>query len=212
MVGMIEKSDKTVPFIVRRARLLLGLPREQFAALYGVDETKVYQWELGLEHPNPKTWSRLRNLTLSAGSLLDEDLIRVSPLYKVLVDIEDLTSPIVASKGINEVVEAVGALKGEGQPMDAAELAHGSPQYEISGIRALEIIQADPRWQAREIVYAEAHCVSLAIGGVWIDAMIAPLPGRIAALFEFAISRRGPEGGFWVHLVGLQDMPFNQPQ
>ncbi len=39
-----------------------------------------------------------------------------------------------------------------------------------------------------------------------MDVMIAPLPDRLAAITEFAPSRRGPQGGFWVRLVLLNDM------
>jgi hypothetical protein len=204
--------DKSVPFTVRRARLLLGLTRMQFAELYAVNVVMVYRWELGLSHPSPEIWARLRNIALKASSLLDTDLVRASPLYKVIVDMEDLTSPIVASKGIIEAIQAVEASGGEEKPFDAADLACKSPHYEISGARALEIVQVDPRWRSGDIVYAEAHCLSCALGDVWLDAMIAPLPERIAAIIEFTPSKRGPEGGFWVHPVALEDMPFNHPR
>jgi hypothetical protein len=45
-----------------------------------------------------------------------------------------------------------------------------------------------------------------------MDGMLAPLPERIAALIEFAPSRHGHEGGFWVRPVTLAEMPFNRPQ
>ncbi len=69
----------------------------------------------------------------------------------------------------------------------------------------MEIIQADPGWRGGDIVYAEAHCVALPLA-IWVDAMIAPLPDRLAALIEFAPSKRGAEGGFRVRLVRLKDM------
>jgi hypothetical protein len=109
-------------------------------------------------------------------------------------------------------MKAAGALEEEDKPFDLTEISRNSPDYEISGIRALEIIQADPRWSRGEIIYAEIHCLSHALGGVWVDAMAAPLPERIAAIIEFAPSRRGSEEGFKVNLVGLEDMPFGQPQ
>ena len=98
--------DKSVAFIVRRARLLLGMNLLELAMLYGVDEATVSRWELGLTHPKPGIWARLRSITLKASSSLDEDLVRASPVYKVIVDMNDLTHPIVASKGIIEAVEA----------------------------------------------------------------------------------------------------------
>ncbi len=65
-------TDKSVPFIVRRARLLLGMTVAEFAGLYGVDKATVAQWERGLAHPNPLVWARIRSITLSASSLLDQ--------------------------------------------------------------------------------------------------------------------------------------------
>ena len=41
-------TDKSVPFIVRRARVLLGMRQREFAMLYGVDEATVAQWEAEL--------------------------------------------------------------------------------------------------------------------------------------------------------------------
>ena len=184
----------------------------QLAEFSGVDIGMVYRWELGLAHPSPEIWARLRNATLRASSFLDADLVRVSTVYKYIVDIHDLTSLIVTSKGIIETLKAVGAYDEEDLPEDITELPRGSPHYAISGARALELIQADPRWHSGEIVYAEVHCLAPALGDVWMDGMLAPLPERIAALIEFAPSRHGHEGGFWVRPVTLAEMPFNRPQ
>jgi transcriptional regulator with XRE-family HTH domain len=205
-------NDKSVPFAIRRARLRFGMTQMQLAEFFGVDVGLVYRWELGLAHPSPEIWARLRTTTMKASSFLDEDLVRVSPLYKFIVDMDDLTSPIVASKGIIDAVRAVRGSGGEDRAFDLAEIARKSPHYQVSGTRALETIQADPRWKSGEIVYAEAHCLSPALGDVWVDGMVAPLPDRVAALIEFAPSRRGPEGGFSVRLVGMEDMPFNRPE
>jgi transcriptional regulator with XRE-family HTH domain len=203
--------DKSVAFTVRRARLLLGMTQSEFASLYGVDEVTVSRWERGLAHPNPEIWARLRDLTLKASSSLDEDLVKASPIYKYLADMKDLTHPIVASKGVIEAMKAVGVMRPEDKPLDIAELAHKSPNYEVTGVRALEIIQADPEWLRGDIVYAEAHCIAVGLGGIWIDTMVAPLPDHLVALIEFTPSRRGAAEGFRVHLVRLQDMPFHKP-
>ncbi|MGA7325005.1 MAG: helix-turn-helix transcriptional regulator [Rhodomicrobium sp.] len=204
-------TGQNVPFIVRRARLLLGMTQAEFAMLYGVDETAVAQWEGGLGRPNHQIWERLRNLTLRASSSLDDRLVRASPIYKYIVDMKDLTRPVVASKGILEALEAVGASKDMDPPAGIAELSRNSPNYKVSGVHALEIIQSDPRWLRGDVVYGEVHCVAVPLGNVWIDGMIAPLPDRLAALLEFAPSRRGAAEGFRVHLVQLQDPSFNRP-
>src|SRR5271165_2950778 len=192
--------DMCAGFTVRRARLLLGMTRGEFACLYGADEAGVSCWEQGLVRPHPETWARLRDLTLKASSSHDEDLVEASPLYKFLVDMKDLTHNVVASKGIIAAMKAVGIEKAEDKPPVIAELARKSPHYEVSALRALEIVQADPGWLGGEIVYAEAHCISIALGGIWIDGMIAPLPDRLAALIEFTPSKRGAAEGFRVHL------------
>jgi len=204
--------DQSVPFAVRRARLLLGLTRMQFAELYGVDVGNVYRWELGLACPSAEIWARLRTATVKAASLLDEDLVRASPLYKFIADIDNLTRPVAISKGILEALEDAGASHFEHELIDYAETIHNSPAYQISGTRALEIIQVDPKWRSGQIVYAEFHSISHTLHGVWVDGMAAPLRERTAAIIEFAPSKRGAEGGFWVHPVAMEDMPFNRAQ
>jgi hypothetical protein len=183
----------------------------QLAELYGVDVALVFRWELGLACPSPEIWADLRNATLKACSFLDVDLVRASTVYKYIVDIHDLTSQIVASKGIIKALKAVKAYEDEDLPDDIGELDRKSPNYAISGTRALEI-QADRRWHSGEIVYVEGHCLSPGLGGVWVEGILAPLPERIAALIEFAPSKRGTEDGFWLRPVTLADMPFNRPQ
>jgi len=202
--------DVGVPFVVRRARLLMGMTQAELAELFGVDDGTVSRWERGKLHPAPKVWRRIRDITLKEDSLRDEALVRASPVYKYLVDIKRLTKPVVASRGITEALEIVGVLKGKDRPFGIAKLARKSPQYKVSGTRALEIIQANPDWQRGDIVYAEVHCISPALGGVWVDAMIAPLPDRSAALIEFAPSPRGAGEGFRVQLTPLQDMSFSR--
>jgi hypothetical protein len=125
------------------------------------------------------------------------------------VDIKRLTKPIVASKGIREALEMVGSLKEKDRPFGIAYFARKSPQYKVSGTRALEILQANPKWLRGDIVYAEVHCISPALGSVWVDAMIAPLPDRSATLIEFAASPRGAGEGFRVQLFRLEDMSLS---
>jgi transcriptional regulator with XRE-family HTH domain len=198
--------DKSVAFIVRRARLLLGMTRMQFAELYGVDEATVYQWELGLHRPSAEIWERLCNITLQAYPFLDEELVRASPVNKCIADMKDLAHPVVGSRAIMEALRAVGAPEAEENPFDfAANLDRQSPDYEVSALRAFEIIQADPGWLPGEIVYAQSHCVVTASGG-WADVMVTPLPDHLVALIEGAPSRRGAAEGFQVRLVRREDM------
>ena len=75
---------------------------------------------------------------------------------------------------------------------------------ELSGAHALDVIQADPAWVNRRAVYAEAHCFAVLLG-VWVDAMVIPLPDEPLALLEFIHS--SPQGGFWVRVVRFGDLP-----
>jgi transcriptional regulator with XRE-family HTH domain len=209
--------DANVPFLVRRARLLLGMTQAEFAQLFGVDDGTVSRWERGKLHPAPKIWQRIRNIVLKESSALDIHLVRASPVYKCIVNVKDLTKLVVFSKGMIEAIKAAGALELDDKPFDIAELSRKSSYYEVSSGRALEIIQADPRWSRGDIAYGEMHCVSSSLGGVWADAIIAPLLDRYAAMIEFAPSRRGAAEGFWVELIGLETMhltgfPIVQPR
>ena len=138
--------DVGVPFVVRRARLLKGMTQAEFAELFEVDDGTVSRWERGKLHPTPKVWQRIRDITLKEDSLRDEALVRASPVYKYLVDMKRLTKPIVASRGISEALEMVGALRVKDRPFGIANFARKSPQYKVSGTRALETIQASPEW------------------------------------------------------------------
>ncbi len=79
-------------------------------------------------------------------------------------------------------------------------LVRSSPNYDISGVKALSIIQANQSWIMGEVIYAEAHCFSPILRS-WLDWVVAPLPGRRAALIEAAPSSQGEKGGFWVRFV-----------
>src|SRR5262249_47355388 len=153
-----------------------------FAGLYGVEEATAAKWEAGLVQPEPQIWERLRRLTLRTGSAIDEAQVRASPVYKYLAEMNDLTLPVVVSKGMIEALKGVGAWDETDQLVDTADFAHKSIYYEVSGTRALEIVQADPRWRSRDVLYAEVHCVAPLFGGIWVDGMIAPLRGQQAAL------------------------------
>jgi transcriptional regulator with XRE-family HTH domain len=203
--------DASVPFLVRRARLLLGMTQAEFAQLFGVDDGTVSRWERGKLHPAPKILQRIRNILLKESSALDAHLVRISPVYKCLVNMKDLTKLVVFSKGMIEAIKAFGTFElDDDKPFDIAELSRKSSYYEVSSGRALEIIQGDPRWSRGEIAYGEMHYVSSSLGGVWTDAIIAPLLDRDAAIIEFAPSKRGAAEGFWVELISLQDIPLDR--
>jgi hypothetical protein len=192
------------PYLVRRARLLLGEKKEEFGKRFGVDEVTVSRWEKGKACPSPKNWSWIRG-SLSRSSNLLAEAVRASPTYKCVVSLDDLTSPTVISKGMEDALAKIGIERKDLTGPFLAILARSSRQYEISGIKALSMVQSNQSWIRGEVIYAEAHCYSPAFK-TWLDCIMAPLPGEHAALIEAVPSSRGEKGGFWVRFVNDGDV------
>ncbi len=189
----------TYPYLVRRARLLLGEKEAAFATHFAVDEATISGWESGRVRPSPKEWSWIHETVFRSSNLLSE-AVKTSRTLKCVVSLDNLTRPILVSRGIEEALARIGI-----EPKDLtgpffANLARSSPHYDISGIKALSIIQTDQSWIRGEVLFAEAHCYSPAFK-TWLDGVMAPLPERRAALIEAAPSSQGENGGFWVRFV-----------
>jgi hypothetical protein len=187
------------PYLVRRARLLRGEKEAAFATHFGVDEATVAGWENGQSHPSPKQWSWIHETVFRSSDIVSE-AVRAARTYKCVVSLNDLTSPSVISQGVEEALARVGIESKDLTGQLLANLVRSSPHYDISGVKALSIIQADQSWIAGEVLYAEAHCFSPLLRK-WLDCVIAPLPGKRAALIEAAPSSQGEKGGFWVRFV-----------
>jgi len=129
-----------------------------------------------------------------------KELIRASPILKLVAPIDDLKHPCVISKGVRLALKRAGIPDHDlSTPLEVQ--AGTSP--ELSGAHALDVIQADPAWVNKRAAYAEAHCIAPRLG-TWVDAMLIPLPDEPLALTEFIPS--SPEGGFWVRVVRFEDM------
>jgi hypothetical protein len=187
------------PYLVRRARLLAGEKETAFATHFGVDEATVSGWENGKERPSPKEWSWIHETVFRSSDILSE-AVRAARTYKCVVSLNDLTRPALISRGVEDALAKVGIHSKDLTGSFLPNLVRSSPHYEISGVKALSIIQADQSWINGEVIYAEAHCFS-PILRTWLDWVIAPLPGRRAALIEAAPSSEGEKGGFWVRFV-----------
>lgn len=160
------------PYLVRRARLLLGEKEAEFAKRFGVDEATVRGWEKGQACPSPKNWSWIRG-SLSRSSNILSEAVRSSHSYKCVVSLNDLTSPIIVSKGMEEALARIGIEREDLTGQFLAILARSSPQYEISGIKALSMVQSNQSWIRGEVIYAEAHCYSPAF-----KTWLGPSAGR----------------------------------
>ena len=128
-----------------------------------------------------------------------KELIRASPILKLVAPLDDLKHPCVISKGVRLALKRAGIPDHDlSTPLEVQ--AGTSP--ELSGAHALDVIQADPAWVNKRAAYAEAHCIAPRLG-TWVDAMLIPLPDEPLALTEFIPS--SPEGGFWVRVVRFDD-------
>ena len=191
-----------IPYLVRRARLVLGQTQSQFAEQFEVDDGTVSRWERGKLRPSPAIIAHLREIVLRSGFVAGKELIRASPILKCVSPIDDLKHPCVVSKGIRTALKRAG-ISDHDLSAHIKEVQVGA-SAELSGAHALDMIQADPAWVSRRAVYAEAHCFAVLLG-VWADAMVIPLPDEPLALLEFMHS--SPQGGFWVRVVRFEDLP-----
>jgi DNA-binding transcriptional regulator YdaS (Cro superfamily) len=189
----------TYPYLVRRARLLAGEKEAAFAAHFGVDEATVSGWENGKVRPSPKEWSWIQEAVFRSSDILSE-AVRAARTYKCVVSLNDLTCLSLISRGVEDALARVGIVSKDLTGQFLANLVRSSPHYGISGVKALSIVQANQSWIMGEVIYAEAHCFSPLLR-TWLDCVIAPLPGRRAALIEGAPSSLGEKGGFWVRFV-----------
>jgi transcriptional regulator with XRE-family HTH domain len=136
-----------VPFLVRRARLLLGETQMQFAERFGVEDGTVSRWERGKLRPHPQALKQMRKIVIREGSFLSDALIRASHLAKIVTPMNDLTRALVVSEGVKDALKQAGVSHESlsSAIVDPKE-ARTSPHYKESAVRALELIQADPRW------------------------------------------------------------------
>jgi DNA-binding XRE family transcriptional regulator len=191
-----------IPYLVRRARLVLGQTQTQFAEQFEVDDGTVSRWERGKLRPSPAIVAQIREVVVRSGFVAGKELIRASPILKCVSPIDDLKHPCVVSKGIRMALKRAG-ISDHDLSAHIKEVQVGA-SAELSGAHALDNIQADPAWVSRRAVYAEAHCFAVLLG-VWADAMVIPLPDEPLALLEFMHS--APQGGFWVRVVRFEDLP-----
>jgi hypothetical protein len=191
------------PYLVRRARLLTGEIEAAFATHFGVDEATVSGWENGKARPSPKEWSWIHETVFHSSDIVSE-AVRAARTYKCVVSLNDLTSPVLISRGVEDALARVGIESKDLTGPFLPNLVRSSSHYEISGVKALSLIQANQSWIMGEVIYAEAHCFSPLLR-MWLDCVIAPLPGRQAALIEAAPSSQGEKGGFWVRFIKGDD-------
>jgi transcriptional regulator with XRE-family HTH domain len=191
-----------IPYLVRRARLVLGQTQSQFAEQFEVDDGTVSRWERGRLRPSPAIVAQLREIVLRLGFVAGKELIRASPILKCVSPIDDLTHPCVISKGARAALKRAG-IPDHDLSTHIKEVQLGTSAG-LSGAHALDVIQDDPAWVNRRAVYAEAHCFAILLGA-WVDVMVIPLPDEPLALIEFVLS--SPQGGFRVRVVRFEDLP-----
>jgi len=73
-----------IPYLVRRARLVLGQTQTQFAEQFEVDDGTVSRWERGKLRPSPAIVAQLRETVLRMSFVAGKELIRASPILKLV--------------------------------------------------------------------------------------------------------------------------------
>jgi transcriptional regulator with XRE-family HTH domain len=195
--------DQQISFIVRRARLVTGVTQHRFAEMFDVDDTTVSRWERGKLRPAAPVLKRMTEIVSQKASLLSDDAIRASHVYKFLVPMDNLKKSLVASQGAINQLGRVGLAYDElDDERIFTETSQSSEHYLESSFVALKEIERHPGWLEGQILYAEAHCFAPRID-TWIDLMVAPMPDRYAALIEAVPSIRGEAEGFNVRLTFL---------
>jgi hypothetical protein len=127
----------------------------------------------------------------------------------------DLLRPALISQGLERILKRYGIDTKEVFFGDnLRERVHRSAQYPVSGMHALEIIQADPRWRDGSAVYAEAHCISVLLGHTWSTLLVAPLPEEDEAILEWGADPTPEQAkeGFWVRFVTAEELPKRLPR
>jgi transcriptional regulator with XRE-family HTH domain len=156
-------SQSSAPYLTRRARLRLGMTETQFAVMFDVDVITVSRWERGKLRSHPGACKRIRQI---AGAAYDG--VRASPVAKYVVHRNDLLHPSLISQGLERILKRYGIDAKEAfLGYNLRERVYRSAQYPLSGMHALEMIEADPRWRDGSAVYAEAHCISVLFGHAW---------------------------------------------
>jgi len=192
-------SSKHFAFLVRRARLLLGLTQSEFAEHFSVETSTVSRWERGLVKPMPKARAQIIKIATKTSPFQSKDLIRASPVFKYLATMGCLLTPIVISKGFALYLEQVGYtfddfVEGRAVPWFQA----GEPGHEISVARCLGEIEKDARWIKGEIAYAEFRGYAKS-ARQWAAGLAAPLPDEPdTALVEATTTARE---GYFMRLV-----------
>jgi transcriptional regulator with XRE-family HTH domain len=185
------------------------MTQTQFAKMLDVDVTTLSRWEHGKLRPHPDAWKRIRQIA-GAGY----DLVRASPAAKYVVRKNDLLHPSLISQGLERILQRYGINAKEVFLGDnLRERVHRSVQYPVSGMHALEMIQADRRWLDGSAVYAEAHCISVLFGHTWSTLLVAPIPDANEAILEWGAdtSLDPASEGFWVRFVTAEDLPKRLP-
>jgi transcriptional regulator with XRE-family HTH domain len=203
---------KPSAFIVRRARLILGLTQAGFAERYNVDDSTVSRWERGVMEPSPAVLAKIHEVARGSNHVPRHELVRASPVFRFLAPMDRLTEPLIISRGAVRLLGGKVGLDPEEYLSLTEELGEyyaqpGDPDYTYSFSRALTIVQEDPRWLKLEIAYAEMHAYGR-LFRAWGFGLVAPVPDEGLALYEAAIDT-DPEAnkkGFWVRPTLVHDL------
>jgi transcriptional regulator with XRE-family HTH domain len=201
---MREVLVKAFAFVVRRARLRLGMTQAEFAEQFDVDVGTVSRWEHGKLRPSPAAQAKIHRIIRDDGTFDAHRLVAASPVYKWLSAMDDFNSTIVLSRGVTDALAKVG-YSVDDCPQHLPTFAQNwtrrsDPEWEYSFARTAEVIEADPRWLRGEIAHIEIHAYTSVLKG-WGTGLLAPIFNDGLALFESVPDPRPSREGFWMRIA-----------
>ena len=188
--------SSSIPFMVRRARLIRGETQQEFAKRLGVDQATVSRWERSRGVPTPSKLAEIHKIVARGEPSYNPEYILSSPTIKYVCKLDDFSKPLLLSKGLLETF---------GVTLD--DVLDKPHEFWAEGAqRVNETVQADPRWLRGEIAFFEAiHKANpTRLPGRWWRTIGAPLPENNAMLWEGVIDLRPSQ--FWVKLTPLEAM------
>ena len=179
-----------IAFMCRRARLIRGETQAQFADHMGVDASTVSRWERDKLAPSPPLLSDIRNIVQKAEPCHSRDYIEHAPTLKIVVDSDDFSKTVIASRGMLQIT---------GTTFD--ELREHEHYWGEVDEKVNDIVQADPRWKQGAIAFVETtHKASFG----WVHTILAPLAETNCTLWEgMPANEKNPK--FQVTLTAFDD-------
>jgi len=186
-------EEVSIPFMVRRARLIRGETQAEFANQMGVGQAAVSRWERAKMEPSPDHLREIHRIVSAAEPCHSRDYIKAAPTIKYVCQRDNFLKPVVISRGL---AQAAG--------FDPADVIRNPEPHIKEGIRQLnKAVQSDARWELGDIAFFEARFYSPMLGER-VRSIGAPLAESNLALIEMTTDADAEEEDFWIKLTPFE--------